>query len=76
MPLGGYVRFAGDENAASVPDQNDLEAMRRDLMAREGEAALGRYFHFKPLWQRALHHRRRAGRQLPAGDRRSSPSCS
>jgi 1-deoxy-D-xylulose-5-phosphate reductoisomerase len=36
MPIGGYVRFAGDENAASVPDQNDLEALRRDLVAREG----------------------------------------
>ena len=54
LPLGGYVRFAGDENAASVPDTEDLEALRRDLVAREGEAALGRYFHFKPLWQRAV----------------------
>jgi regulator of sigma E protease len=53
-PIGGFVRFAGDENAASVPDQNDLEAMRRDLVRREGEAALGRYFHFKPIWQRAV----------------------
>jgi regulator of sigma E protease len=48
------VRFAGDENAASVPDQNDLDAMRRELLAREGEAALHQYFHFKPLWQRAI----------------------
>jgi len=54
MPIGGFVRFAGDENAASVPDQNDLQALRRDLVAREGEAALGQYFHFKPLWQRAF----------------------
>ncbi len=54
MPIGGFVRFAGDENAASVPDQNDLAAMRRDLVAREGEAALERYFHFKPIWQRAV----------------------
>jgi regulator of sigma E protease len=54
IPIGGFVRFAGDDNAASVPDQNDLEAMRRDLIAREGEAALGRYYHFKPLWQRAV----------------------
>jgi regulator of sigma E protease len=53
LPLGGFVRFAGDENAASVPDQNDLQALREDLVAREGEAALNRYFHFKPLWQRA-----------------------
>ena len=53
IPLGGYVRFAGDENAASVPDQNDLQAMKRAIVAREGEAAVKRYFHFKPVWQRA-----------------------
>ncbi|MEO8115384.1 MAG: RIP metalloprotease [Phenylobacterium sp.] len=54
LPIGGFVRFSGDENSASVPDQNDLEALRRDLVAREGEAALAGYFHFKPLWQRAV----------------------
>lgn len=54
IPLGGYVRFSGDENAASVPDQNDLSAMKRAIVAREGEAAVNRYFHFKPVWQRAL----------------------
>lgn len=54
LPLGGYVRFAGDENAASVPDSEDLDDLRRDIVAREGPAALKRYFHFKPLWQRAI----------------------
>jgi regulator of sigma E protease len=54
IPLGGYVRFSGDENAASVPDQNDLESLRAEIVAREGEAATGRYFQFKPLWQRAF----------------------
>lgn len=54
IPLGGYVRFSGDENAASVPDQNDLDAMRRSIADREGEAAVSRYFHFKPVWQRAI----------------------
>ena len=54
LPIGGFVRFAGDENAASVPDQDDLQALRRELVAREGEAALSRYYHFKPLWQRAV----------------------
>jgi regulator of sigma E protease len=54
LPIGGFVRFAGDENAASVPDQNDLEEMRRDLVRREGEAALSQYYHFKPIWQRAV----------------------
>jgi regulator of sigma E protease len=53
LPLGGYVRFAGDENAASIPGEDELEAMRRAIVARDGEGALGRYFHFKPLWQRA-----------------------
>lgn len=54
IPLGGFVRFAGDENAASVPDQSGLEAMRRSIVNREGEGAVGRYFHFKPVWQRAI----------------------
>ena len=27
IPLGGYVRFAGDENAASAPDVELLERM-------------------------------------------------
>jgi regulator of sigma E protease len=30
-PLGGYVRFAGDDNAASVPDQDDLEVLRAEI---------------------------------------------
>lgn len=54
IPLGGYVRFAGDENAASVPDANDLAEMRKEIALREGVGAVNRYFHFKPLWQRAL----------------------
>lgn len=54
IPLGGYVRFSGDENAASVPDQNDLAAMKREIADREGEQAVARYFHFKPVWQRAV----------------------
>ena len=54
IPLGGYVKFAGDENASSVPDQESLDALRREILAREGAGALNRYFHFKPLWQRAI----------------------
>lgn len=54
MPLGGYVRFAGDANAASVPDGEDLEVMRREIEAREGPGAAARYYHFKPIWQRAV----------------------
>jgi len=54
LPLGGYVRFAGDENAASLPDPTELAAQRREIIAREGAQAVGRYFHFKPTWQRAI----------------------
>ncbi len=55
LPLGGYVKFAGDENIASmVPGHNELEAARAAITAREGEAAVADYFHFKPLWQRFL----------------------
>lgn len=44
IPLGGYVRFEGDENAASLPGSEAMEStppeQRRGL------------FHFAPLWQR------------------------
>jgi len=53
-PFGGYVQFAGDENVASVPDQNDLQQLRADIVAREGPGAADKYLVFKPLWQRAL----------------------
>ncbi|HMP63222.1 MAG TPA: site-2 protease family protein, partial [Phenylobacterium sp.] len=54
IPLGGYVRFSGDENAASVPDQNNLSAMRQKIEAEQGPGAADRFFHFKPVWQRAF----------------------
>ncbi len=54
LPLGGYVRFAGDQNAASVPDQTDLTAMRAVIVANEGVGSELKYLPFKPLWQRAL----------------------
>jgi len=54
IPIGGYVRFAGDDNAASIPDDEDLKAMRADLIAQGRGAEINRYFHFKPLWQRAI----------------------
>ena len=52
IPLGGYVKFAGDENVASVPDTDDLDALRRAIVAREGVGAERKYLPFKPLWQR------------------------
>jgi len=55
LPLGGYVKFAGDENVTSMsPSAEELEAARASITAREGAAAVTDYFHFKPLWQRAL----------------------
>src|SRR5580658_2003739 len=45
LPLGGYVRFAGDDNAASIPDQTDLEALRSEIRAREGPEAERRYLY-------------------------------
>lgn len=54
IPLGGYVKFSGDDNASSVPDSENLANLRRDIEAQEGHEAVLRYFHFKPLWQRAI----------------------
>jgi regulator of sigma E protease len=45
IPLGGYVKFAGDENAASVPDKQRLADIPQDERAG--------LFHFKSLPQRA-----------------------
>lgn len=55
IPLGGYVRFAGDDNAAStVPDGADLEAMKQKILAHNHPSAVQQFFHFKPVWQRAI----------------------
>ncbi|GGB94377.1 zinc metalloprotease [Novosphingobium endophyticum] len=45
LPLGGYVQFAGDMNAASAPSAED------DGLT---PAERAQTFHVKPLWQRAL----------------------
>lgn len=54
IPLGGYVKFGGDTNVASVPDGDDLDHMRSEIIAREGAAAVNRYLAFKPIWQRSI----------------------
>jgi len=55
LPLGGYVKFSGDaDGSSSVPDAEDLDDLRRQIIAKQGPEAVKRYFHFKPLWQRAL----------------------
>src|SRR5438045_3481743 len=45
IPLGGYVKFFGDENAASVPDSETISQMSEEER-RES-------FFFKPVAQRA-----------------------
>ena len=54
MPLGGYVKFSGDLDAASVPDKAGLAELRSRVIAENGPGAERDYFHFKPVWQRAL----------------------
>ena len=43
LPLGGYVRFTGDANAASQPGAEPLS-----------EEEQAKSFHLKPVWQRFL----------------------
>jgi len=45
IPLGGYVKFAGDDNAASVPN--------REAIAQMSEEERRTAFIAKPVWQRA-----------------------
>lgn len=54
IPLGGYVKFSGDVDASSVPDARGLDAMREEITSSRGLGAEKDYFHFKPVWQRAL----------------------
>ncbi|WP_395651803.1 M50 family metallopeptidase [Brevundimonas sp.] len=54
IPAGGYVKFSGDLDASSVPDAAGLAELRQRVIAEDGPAAVRDYFHFKPVWQRAL----------------------
>ena len=45
LPLGGYVKFAGDLNPASVPDPDWLELPPEER---------GRTLQARPVWQRAI----------------------
>ena len=54
LPLGGYVKFSGDLDPSSVPDQAGLAELRQRVIAENGPGAERDYFHFKPIWQRAL----------------------
>lgn len=54
MPLGGYVKFSGDLDVTGVPDRAGLEALRHRIVAEQGPGAERAFYHFKPIWQRAL----------------------
>lgn len=54
IPLGGYVRFAGDSNDASVPNPEELEGLRKEIEEQLGKDQVANFYHFKPVWQRAL----------------------
>lgn len=46
IPLGGYVKFVGDMNAASAPSADEIAAL--------SEADRRVAFHTQPVWKRAL----------------------
>jgi regulator of sigma E protease len=48
LPLGGFVQFRGDANAASAPDYETLEELRREHPDPDS------VLHFKPVGQRAF----------------------
>ncbi len=54
IPLGGYVKFAGDAGAASNPDHDELEAIKKANANDPNAPPLEDIFHFKPVWQRML----------------------
>ena len=55
IPLGGYVKFAGDANASStVPDAESLSELKRRIREEQGVGAERHIFHFKPVWARSL----------------------
>jgi regulator of sigma E protease len=55
IPIGGYVKFSGDADASSaVPDADTLADMRRRIQLKDGVGAERRFYHFKPVWVRAL----------------------
>ena len=48
LPLGGFVQFRGDANAASAPDYETLDRLRAEHPDPDS------VLHFKPVWQRAF----------------------
>ncbi len=54
IPLGGYVKFAGDAGAASNPDAEKLAELRAAYDDNPSGPAIDDIFHFRPVWQRSL----------------------
>ena len=61
IPLGGYVKFAGDADAASTPDREKIERMAPEERAH--------MFHEKPLVAARAGRRGGTGGEFRAGDR-------
>ncbi|VAV93491.1 Intramembrane protease RasP/YluC, implicated in cell division based on FtsL cleavage [hydrothermal vent metagenome] len=56
LPLGGFVKFAGDAGVASVPDTEKLDEIKKELSPsadKKNDATSG-IFHFMPVWRRAV----------------------
>ncbi len=54
IPFGGFVKFSGDMGMASNPDHKQLAALKEKALTTGETADYNRFFHFKPLWQRAF----------------------
>lgn len=54
LPLGGYVKFAGDFNPASMPARGDVGRSMTAYDAEHGAGAAAHSFQFKTIWQRAF----------------------
>jgi regulator of sigma E protease len=52
IPLGGYVKFFGDADASSRPDENIMKEYEARRIS--GQRAQSEPLHLKPVWQRAL----------------------
>ncbi|MBL4595406.1 MAG: site-2 protease family protein [Robiginitomaculum sp.] len=54
LPLGGFVKFAGDSGAASVPDTEALKELKQGITENSNAGSVDGIFHFMPLWRRAV----------------------
>ena len=69
LPLGGYVKFSGDLDASSVPDQAGLAELRQRVVAEHGAGRRARLFPFQADLAARPDRGGGAGGQFPAGHR-------